>query len=80
MGVVGIGEHDVGVAIDEAGEDSGLSEVDDVGAGWDLDLVGRRDAGDFVSVNYDDLIAEHLAGADVEEMTGADVSEGYWRW
>ena len=76
VGVVGIGEHDVGVAIDEAGEDGGLGEVDDVGAGWDLDFVGWGDTGDFVAVDDDDLIAEHFSRADIEEMAGADVGVG----
>ena len=76
FGDVSCVDHDVGVAIDEAGEDGGLAEVDDVGASGDLDLVGGRDSGDFFALDDDDLIAEHLAGADVEEMTGADVSVG----
>ena len=74
--VVRIGEHDVGVAIDEAGEDGGLAEVDDVGAGGDLDLVGGSDAGDFFAVDHDDLVAQHLAIPDIEEMPGADVGVG----
>ena len=32
--------------------------------------------GDFVAVDDDDLVAEHLAIADIEEMTGADVGVG----
>ena len=76
MRVVGVGEHDVSVAIDEAGEDGRLGKVDDVGAGWDLDLVGGSDARDFFAVDDDDLIAEHFAGADVEKMAGADVGVG----
>ena len=74
--VVGIGEHDVRVAIDQAGEDGGLGEVDDVRAGGDLDLVGGSDARDFIAVDHDDLVAQHLAIADIEEMPGADVGVG----
>ena len=76
VGVVGVGEHDVGVAIDKAGEDGGLGEVDDVGAGGDLGLVGWGDVGDFVAVDDNNLVAEHFARADVEKMTGADVGVG----
>ena len=61
MRVVGVGEHDVGVAVDEAGEDSGLGEVENVCAGRDLDLIGGRDAGDFFAVDDDASMQEALS-------------------
>ncbi len=64
-------EKDVGVGVDEAGEDGGVGEVDDVEAGGRLG-GGGGDFYDAVVLDDDDLVFERRVGGAVDEGAGAD--------
>ena len=68
----------MGVAIDESGEKSGAAEIDDAGGLWGvgLDVGGRADFFDAVTVDPEGGVFEVSAFADVEEVGGFEDGGG----
>lgn len=65
---------EVGVAIDEAGEDEVGGEIDDGGAWWDGE-GGVFDGADAVAFENEDDMGTIVAGAAVEQIAGFDVGD-----
>ena len=74
-------EEDVRVGVDEAGEDGGVGEVDDVEAGDSAGVAG--DFYDAVILDEDELVFERRVGGAVDQGACADDGEavvcGGWR-
>ena len=67
------------VAVDEAGKDGGLREIDDCGSGRDLHAGAGRDGFDAFPFDGDDhVLADGVTGG-VEEMSRKNVG-GLWGW
>ncbi len=66
LGAVG----EVGVAVDQAGEDGEGGEVDGLGGRRDWEI--GADCGDFAVGDEDDLVGEDAGVVDVDEFAGAD--------
>ena len=62
------------MTIDEAGENNGLRQVDDFCAGrkFRREVGGVADGLDAIAFDPDDLIGGVVAGADVEDFSGAN--------
>ena len=67
----------VRMAVDQAGQDRGLAEVNHLGSGGNLDAVGGTHVGDAVAIDEDDLIDQIGARLGVEEPARPN-SDG-WR-
>ena len=74
--------HEVGVTVDQAGQQGRAGQVEDGGVDG---RVGRgHDGGDPVTVDHDGAVGEQVAGDDVEQPFGADDegaghARGLWR-
>ncbi len=64
--------HQVHVTIDQAGQNGGAAEIDDLRARRNLDAIGGAGGGDAIAFNKDDLILQHRARFGVEQAAGAD--------
>ena len=73
MRVVGVGKHDVGVAIDQAGKDGRLRKIHNFGPGGNRLLAGWADAIDALAANNDDLIVKKLSGTNVEQLARPNI-------
>ncbi len=63
-------QQHVGVVVDQAGQDGGMAEIDDAGAGGSGNI--GADLRDAVAFDQDVLVGEDLAGADVDEFASLD--------
>ena len=64
--------EDVGVGIDETGQDRGMTEVKYFSAGGYLDPVGGPDFADLVILDEYELIGQEPVGFAIKKPTGAN--------
>ena len=72
VGVEIVAEGEVGVDVDQAGQDGHGAQVDFAVAGRGGGGGSRRDGGDAITGDDDGLIGGFLSAADVEDVAGAD--------
>src|SRR5712691_115323 len=58
--------------VDQAGQDCGLTEVNDSSSRWNLNAVSRANFSNFVAVDQHHLIGEHLPGLAIKQVAGTD--------
>ena len=63
---------DMRMAVDQAGQDRCVAQVNHFGSGGNLDAIGGADAGDAVAADEHDLVGEIGARLRVKETAGAD--------
>ena len=72
------GPGEVGVAIDERGNERRASRVDDLGAGGVRFAVARAEIGDAIAAHHEGDIAFESRGASVRESRAANVDRGHY--
>ncbi len=65
-------QEDVGVGIDQAGQDGGVRKIDGIGARRNFRAGSVGDAFDAIAANHDDLIAARLVRLAVDQNAGAN--------
>ena len=65
-------QHEVGVTVDQAGQDGGTAEVDDRGARRRPDPGGIADGGDAVSLDEDSRVGDWRSARPVDQGPAAD--------
>ena len=62
---------EVGVHVDQAGQDGGVGEIDQPVIGRTLGLANGPTF-EFVTLDHNGLVGEHLAGAHIQQFSGVD--------
>ena len=73
-------QEDVGMGVDQAGENRGMGEIDQVGARGNFCAGSVGNAFDAVAPNHDDLVAAGLVGLAVNQHARANDGDGRRRW